>query len=80
MCGVGICADWFIDGVLGKLLSVLRAFSPGEPTKKKFVGELMAWSSKYGEYPQGDPELHHVVGTLFAEGMKRKILKRLYAV
>ena len=25
------------------------------------------WSSKFGEYPAGDPELHHVIGSLFAE-------------
>ena len=25
------------------------------------------WSRKLGEYPAGDPELHHVVGSLFAE-------------
>jgi hypothetical protein len=25
------------------------------------------WSAKYGEYPAGDPELHHVVGSLYAE-------------
>lgn len=26
------------------------------------------WSSKFGEFPAGDPELHHVAGTLYAEG------------
>lgn len=25
------------------------------------------WSAKFGEYPAGDPELHHVIGKLFAE-------------
>jgi golgi to ER traffic protein 4 len=25
------------------------------------------WSAKFGEYPAGDPELHHVAGTLYAE-------------
>lgn len=25
------------------------------------------WSSKFGEFPAGDPELHHVVGSIFAE-------------
>ena len=52
----------------GKLLSLLRAFPKDEPTKKKFVGEMIAWSSKFGEYPAGDPEIHHVAGSLFAEG------------
>lgn len=52
----------------GKLLSLLRAFPPNEPTKKKFVAEMVAWSAKYGEYPAGDPEIHHVAGSTFAEG------------
>jgi len=26
------------------------------------------WSAKFGEYPAGDPELHHVAGTIYAEG------------
>jgi len=25
------------------------------------------WSSKFGDFPAGDPELHHVAGTLYAE-------------
>lgn len=62
-----LTVDW---GSTGRLLTVLRAFPPGEPTKKKFVGEMMAWSCKFGDYPNGDPELHHVAGTLFAEGTK----------
>lgn len=28
---------------------------------------LHRWSSKFGEYPAGDPELHHVAGSLYAE-------------
>lgn len=28
---------------------------------------LFRWSSKFGEYPAGDPELHHVTGSLYAE-------------
>ena len=48
---------------------MLRAFPRDEPTKKRFVNEMIAWSAKAGDYPNGDPELHHVAGTLFAEGM-----------
>lgn len=25
------------------------------------------WTSKFGEYPAGDPEIHHVAGSLYAE-------------
>src|SRR3569833_604289 len=31
------------------------------------VGGVRRWSSKFGEYPAGDPELHHVAGSLYAE-------------
>ncbi|CAO2649566.1 Nn.00g069510.m01.CDS01 [Neocucurbitaria sp. VM-36] len=54
----------------GKLMSLLRAFPKDEPTKKKFVGEMIAWSSKFGEYPAGDPDIHHVAGSLFAEDLE----------
>lgn len=53
----------------GKLLALLRAFPPAEPTKKRFVEVMVEWSMRFGEYQNGDPELHHVAGTLFAEGM-----------
>ncbi|KAI0157810.1 DUF410-domain-containing protein [Xylariaceae sp. FL1272] len=51
----------------GKLLTCLRLFDSDEPTRKKYIGEIIAWSSKFGEYPAGDPELHHVAGSLYAE-------------
>ncbi|KAL8710503.1 MAG: hypothetical protein Q9220_004935 [cf. Caloplaca sp. 1 TL-2023] len=50
-----------------KLLTILRAFPAREPTKRRFVTEMINWSSKFGEYPLGDPELHHVAGSIFAE-------------
>lgn len=50
-----------------RLLALLRAFPPNEPAKKKFVAGIVEWSAKSGEFPTGDPELHHVIGTLFAE-------------
>ncbi|KAI1197295.1 hypothetical protein F5X97DRAFT_185055 [Nemania serpens] len=51
----------------GKLLTCLRLFDSEEPTRKKYIGEIISWSSKFGEYPAGDPELHHVAGSLYAE-------------
>ena len=53
----------------GKLLTLLRAFPPDEPTRKRFVGEMVGWTTRFGEYANGDPEVHHVAGTLFAESM-----------
>ncbi|RWA11176.1 hypothetical protein EKO27_g3933 [Xylaria grammica] len=51
----------------GKLLTCLRLFDSEEPTRRKYIGEIIAWSSRFGEYPAGDPELHHVAGSLYAE-------------
>jgi len=50
-----------------QIVSLLRAFPPNEPGRKKFVAGVVEWSSKTGEYPAGDPELHHVIGSLFAD-------------
>ncbi|KAI0205423.1 hypothetical protein F4808DRAFT_284399 [Astrocystis sublimbata] len=55
------------DATKSKLLTCLRLFDSEEPTRKRYIGELIAWSSKFGEYPAGDPELHHVAGSLYAE-------------
>ncbi|CEJ80970.1 Putative Golgi to ER traffic protein 4 [[Torrubiella] hemipterigena] len=51
----------------GRLLTCLRLFSAEEPTRKRFITEMMAWSSQFGEYPAGDPEMHHVAGSIYAE-------------
>lgn len=61
----------------GKLITLLRAFPPNEPTKKKFVAEMVGWSAKYGEYPAGDPEIHHVAGSAYAEGMSPRSTDQL---
>ena len=51
-----------------KLLGILRAFPPDEPTKKKYVQSMIQWSAKDGDFPMGDPELHHGIGVIYAEG------------
>lgn len=50
----------------GKLLALLRAFDSEEPTRKKFIAEMVGWSAKFGQYPAGDKELHAVAGSLYA--------------
>lgn len=54
---------------LERLVEILRAFPPEEPTKKRFVQEIIGWSGRLGELERGDPELHHVAGSLYAQGM-----------
>lgn len=62
----------------GRLLTLLRAFPGGEPTKKKFITQMISWSCKYGEYPNGDPELNHAAGSVFVEGMKGAVWGRSF--
>jgi golgi to ER traffic protein 4 len=56
-----------------RLLEVLHAFSKDEPTRKRFVQDMISWSSKYGDLERGDPELHHEAGKLYAEGKQQHI-------
>jgi golgi to ER traffic protein 4 len=51
-----------------KSLEVFQAFPENEPTRKKFVTEMIGWSTKFGDSERGDPEIQHVVGRKFAEG------------
>ena len=51
-----------------RLLEIMRAYPKDEPTRKRFVQEMIAWSGKHGELDRGDPELHHAAGSLYAEG------------
>ncbi|KAK4680146.1 hypothetical protein QC764_210470 [Podospora pseudoanserina] len=51
----------------GRVLTCLRLFDPAEPNRKKFVKDVVEWSKKYSDYPAGDPELHHVIGSMLAE-------------
>ncbi|KND93885.1 Golgi to ER traffic protein 4 [Tolypocladium ophioglossoides CBS 100239] len=51
----------------GRLLTCLRLFDGEEPTRKRFITEMIGWSARFGEYPAGDSELHHVAGSLYAE-------------
>ncbi|KAI9826243.1 MAG: hypothetical protein M1819_007411 [Sarea resinae] len=60
--------DQMADGTaIGKLFTLLRGFPEGEPTRKRFISDSIGWSSKYGDFPAGDPELHHVAGVIYAE-------------
>jgi hypothetical protein len=51
-----------------RLLEILHAYPKNEPTRKRFVQEMIAWSGKFGELERGDPELHHAAGALYAGG------------
>ncbi|KAA8643199.1 hypothetical protein EYZ11_012542 [Aspergillus tanneri] len=49
------------------LIELLHEFPPGEPTRKRFIQEMIGWSSRYGPLQRGDPELHHAAGLTYAD-------------
>ncbi|EEP78287.1 conserved hypothetical protein [Uncinocarpus reesii 1704] len=66
-------AEWELsDDEVGKrrrqrLIEILREFPAEEPTRKRYVSEMISWSSKYGDIETGDPEIHHAIGSIYAE-------------
>lgn len=54
-----------------RLIEILREFPPEEPTRKRYIQEMIGWSSKFGPIERGDPELHHAAGSVYAEGRPR---------
>jgi len=60
--------EWECDEAnRSRLLEILRAFPSEEPTRKRFVQEMVSWSGKHGALERGDPEIHHAAGSLYAE-------------
>jgi golgi to ER traffic protein 4 len=51
-----------------KLLDILKAFLKDEPIRKRYIQEMIAWSSKFGDLERGDPDLHHAAGQIYAGG------------
>ncbi|KAL4899253.1 hypothetical protein BDW74DRAFT_117359 [Aspergillus multicolor] len=50
-----------------RLIELLREFPSEEPTRKRFIQEAIGWSGRFGPVERGDPELHHAVGSVYAE-------------
>ncbi|KAK5073640.1 hypothetical protein LTS08_002262 [Lithohypha guttulata] len=64
-------ASWPVnDANKRRVIEILQAFAPGEPTRKRFIQELSTWMTKEGiegsNQERGDPELHHDIGVLLA--------------
>ncbi|KAJ5139079.1 uncharacterized protein N7515_003927 [Penicillium bovifimosum] len=50
-----------------RLIELLREFPSDEPTRKRYIQEIIGWSAKFGPLERGDAELHHAVGSVYAE-------------
>lgn len=69
---VYIKAQWPITSeTRSRAVEILKAFPPGEPTRKRFIQELVNWSTRAeieGAHPErGDAELHHEIGVVLAD-------------
>lgn len=51
-----------------RLIELLRDFPSDEPTRKRYIQEMIGWSAKFGPLERGDADLHHAVGSVYAEG------------
>jgi hypothetical protein len=51
-----------------RLIELLREFPSEEPTRKRYIQEIIGWSGRHGPLERGDAELHHAVGSVYAEG------------
>ena len=54
--------------MIERLIELLREFPSEEPTRKRYIQEIIGWSSRYGPLERGDPDLHHAAGSVYAEG------------
>ncbi|KAL4871983.1 hypothetical protein BDV12DRAFT_193779 [Aspergillus spectabilis] len=50
-----------------RLIELLREFPSEEPTRKRFIQEMIGWSGRFGPIERGDPDLYHAVGSVYAE-------------
>ncbi|KAA8911097.1 hypothetical protein FN846DRAFT_792471 [Sphaerosporella brunnea] len=50
-----------------RLVELITMMPAEEPSRKRFINEAIAWTAKFGEFPAGDPELHHFAGNLYAQ-------------
>ncbi|CAI7629221.1 unnamed protein product [Penicillium glandicola] len=66
-------AEWEVSGDAEgrarkkRLIELLREFPSEEPTRKRFIQEMIGWSAKFGSLERGDSDLHHAVGSVYAE-------------
>ena len=54
--------------ILERLIELLREFPSDEPTRRRFIQEMIVWSARFGPLERGDPDLHHAIGSVYAEG------------
>jgi len=52
------------DESRGRLTQLIAMVGPAGAWRKTVIEKALAWTAKHGEWPAGDPDLHHYVGEL----------------
>ncbi|PYH98905.1 DUF410 domain protein [Aspergillus ellipticus CBS 707.79] len=50
-----------------RLVELLHEFPSEEPTRRRFIQEIIGWSGRFGPLERGDPDLHHAAGSVYTE-------------
>ncbi|KAI7898386.1 uncharacterized protein BX663DRAFT_480172 [Cokeromyces recurvatus] len=53
------------EASLDRIVEILNLFPVNEVGRKTFISNAFRWTKEEGSYPEGDPELHDFVGTMF---------------
>ncbi|KAI9260464.1 hypothetical protein EDC94DRAFT_142686 [Helicostylum pulchrum] len=53
------------EASLDRVVEILSLYPAADVGRKTFISNAFRWTKAHGEYPQGDPELHDYVGTMF---------------
>ncbi|KAJ1548064.1 hypothetical protein HK096_005994 [Nowakowskiella sp. JEL0078] len=53
------------DDSLARIIDIFQDYPVSDPSCKDFVRNALRWSTKFSQYPSGDPSLHHVFGLKF---------------
>ena len=65
--------------ILERLIELLREFPSDEPTRRRFIQEMIVWSARFGPLERGDPDLHHAIGSVYAKGWLLSLFGYMYA-
>ncbi|KAI9468902.1 MAG: hypothetical protein EXX96DRAFT_654535 [Benjaminiella poitrasii] len=53
------------EASLDRIVEILNLFPVNDAGRKTFISNAFRWTKEEGNYPEGDPELHDFVGTMF---------------
>ena len=60
-----------------RIVQLLGIMDISEPNRTRVIHDAVEWSAKEGQVPYGDPELHHSIGVMLANGKYRPIYFKL---